>query len=206
MVGIDAARDKIFDRVHRTGEEVKNDLPNWVERVVKDRAWSQVIDPSTGEPFANVGDWLVASWPLGPGMGSSEFSITYDEFILLCEKRPTLKDLLVRHRPKGKRGGDTRSDAAKAKQIHSRAKQGNSRQYIEERLQRDYPEVWREYLDGKFRSARQAAIAAGFIKVNADHSAGFRRSVAAMTAAELRNAISKLDAKAAAKLRKALGK
>jgi hypothetical protein len=106
MIDIHAATNKIFDRVHRTGEEIKNDLPNWVERFVEGKGWSKVIDPSTSKPFENVGQWLVASYPLGPGMGQGRYSISYDEFIVLCDDRPKLKDLLVKHRPKGKRGGD----------------------------------------------------------------------------------------------------
>ena len=161
------AVNKIFDRVHRTGEEVKNDLPNWVQRAVDNETWRKSINPTTGKPFETVGEWLVASWPLGPGMGSSEFSITYDEFILLCEKRPTLKKLLVESRPKGKRGGDKRSEDFKVYNVNNGPKpspKGNSRAYLEDRLAREFPDHWQDYIDGKYKSARQAAIAAGFLK------------------------------------------
>ena len=40
----------------------------------------------------------------------------------------------------------------------------NSRAYIEQRLSRDFKDIWKGYLAGEFRSARQAGIAAGFIK------------------------------------------
>ena len=43
-------------------------------------------------------------------------------------------------------------------------KPGNSRAYIEQRLSRDFKDIWKAYLAGEFRSARQAGIAAGFIK------------------------------------------
>lgn len=156
------AVNKIFDRVHRTGEEVKNDLPNWVERAVKNETWKQSINPATGKQFETVGEWLVASWPLGPGMGSSEFSITYDEFIVLCEKRPALKKLLVESRPK--RPG-ARTDLCDNITEVNKPKHGStSRAYLEDRLARDFPEHWQDYIDGKYRSARQAAIAAGFLK------------------------------------------
>lgn len=161
------ATDKIFDRVHRTGEEIKNDLPNWVERFIAAEGWKQVIDPSTGKPFSDIGKWLVANWPLGPGMGHGRYSISYDEFISLCSDRPKLKDMLVKHRPKGKRGGDTRSENAKTNVDNinkGNRKTGTSRLYIEERLQRDHPEIWQEYLSGQIKSARQAAIKAGFVK------------------------------------------
>jgi hypothetical protein len=163
------ATNKIFDRVHRTGEEVKNDLPNWVERAVKNDTWKQSINPATGNPFGSVGEWLVASWPLGPGMGSSEFAITYDEFIVLCESRPALKKLLVASRPKRKHGGDRKSEDAikcsnRTLDLPRGPKSGTTRAYLEDRLARDFPQHWADYCDGKYRSARQAAIAAGFLR------------------------------------------
>jgi hypothetical protein len=39
----------------------------------------------------------------------------------------------------------------------------NTRAYIEQRLQREFPKIWKEYVAGNFKSARQAGIAAGFI-------------------------------------------
>jgi hypothetical protein len=157
------ATDKIFDRVHRTGEEIKNDLPNWVERFIAAEGWKQVIDPSTGKPFADIGKWLVANWPLGPGMGHGRYSISYDEFISLCSDRPTLKDMLVKFRPK--RQGKRTDLVDNVNEVEKQdRKTGNSRLYIEERLQRDHPEIWQEYLSGKIKSARQAAIKAGFVK------------------------------------------
>lgn len=159
------ATSKIFDRVHRTGEEIKNDLPNWVERAVKHQTWKKSTNPSTGKPFDTVGEWLVASWPLGPGMGVGKHAITYDEFILLCENRPSLKKLLVESRPK-RRGGDRRSDSFKVDNINIETKErkGTSRAYLEDRLARDFPKHFDDYLNGKYRSARQASIAAGFLK------------------------------------------
>jgi hypothetical protein len=167
MLDIPTATERIFDRVHRTGEEIKNDLPNWVERFIRAKGWSKVIDPATGKPFEDVGKWLIANYPLGPGMGQGRYSINYDEFISLCEDRPKLKDMLIRFRPKGKRGGDRGNQHTGGKVDNVKdatRKTGNSRLYIEERLQRDHPEIWKEYLDGKLKSARQAGIQAGFVK------------------------------------------
>jgi len=157
------ATNKIFDRVHRTGEEIKNDLPNWVERAVKNETWKKSINPATGKPFATVGEWLVASWPLGPGMGVGKHAITYDEFILLCESRPQLKKILVESRPKrpGKRNDLVYNVNEVVPPVMPK---GNSRAYLEDRLSRDYPKHWKDYIDGKYRSARQAAIAAGFLR------------------------------------------
>jgi len=166
MLDIHTATNKIFDRVHRTGEEIKNDLPNWVERFVEAKGWTKVIDPATGKPFENVGQWLIANYPLGPGMGQGRYAISYDEFIALCDERPKLKDMLVRYRPKRANG---RPKKETVNNINGLPKKhvGTSRLYIEERLQRDHPKVWKEYLGGQYKSARQAGIAAGF--VNSGH-------------------------------------
>jgi hypothetical protein len=42
--------------------------------------------------------------------------------------------------------------------------QGNSTDYIKARLRRDHPEIAEQLEAGEFRSARQAGIAAGFVK------------------------------------------
>lgn len=163
-VDLAKATEIIFHRVHRTGEEIKNDLPNWVERVVKDEAWKKSVNPATMQPYENVGQWLVAHYPLGPGFGQTRYAISYDEFIALCDDRPALKGLLVQHRPKGKPGKKKASEPSQDDSAVVRRVAGNSRLYIEQRLQREFPEIWEDYLGGKYPSARQAAIAAGFIK------------------------------------------
>jgi hypothetical protein len=168
MLNLDNTRNRIFHRVHRTGEEIKNDLPNLIERVVDSGAWNEVINPSTMKPFQSVGEWLVANYPLGPGVGQGQYAIKYEELILLCESRTELCKLLKDNRPARKRGGDRKSEDAKIKcdngTIDKRPHGSNTRLYIEERLKRDHPKVWKDYLDGVYGSARQAGIAAGFIK------------------------------------------
>jgi hypothetical protein len=172
MLNLENAKNRIFDRVHRTGEEVKNDLPNWVERVVKDGAWKKAKD-ANGKPFDTVGEWLVSNYPLGPGVGSSRYAIKYEELIALCEDNfPDLCKMLKDNRPTRKRGGDhgnqytggKRDNGTDAKRTHG----SNSRQYIEERLRREFKKIWKDYLAGVYPSARQAGIAAGFIKDSHD--------------------------------------
>lgn len=163
MFDLEHAKSRIFDRVHRTGEQVKNDLPKWVDRVVKSEAWKKALDAS-GKPFATVGDWLVSNYPFGPGVGQGRYTIKYEELISLCEDNfPELMKLLKDSRPKRKNGRPSKEE----KSLHCNelpAKQGNSRQYIEERLQREHKAIWKDYLAGKYKSARQAGIAAGFVR------------------------------------------
>lgn len=194
-----AATDRIFDRVHRTGEEIKNDLPNWIEKFIAAEGWKQVIDPATGEPFSDVGKWLVASWPLGPGMGQGRYSIGYDEFIALCGDRPKLKDMLVRHRPTGKHGGD-RTQVTDQQKLKPPG--GNSLAYIEQRLQRDHREHWEAYLRGEYKSARQAGIAAGFIKGPKSKLEALQKSWEATSKTDRMKLVKALTTKERAELKK----
>lgn len=165
MFDLEHAKSRIFDRVHRTGEQVKNDLPKWVDRVVKSEAWKKALDAS-GKPFATVGDWLVSNYPLGPGVGQGRYTIKYEELISLCEDNfPELMKLLKDSRPKRKNGGDRKSKEISVYNVNTDPRPvGNSRQYIEERLQREHKAIWKDYLAGKYKSARQAGIAAGFVR------------------------------------------
>lgn len=167
MADVDFYTDRIFHRAHRTGEEIKNDLPNLIRRAIERKVWQQRTNPATGKPYASVGEWLIANYPLGPAMGKDRFAISYDEMIVLCDQHPSVKDMLVKHRPVRKRGGDRRSDEFKdaVGKFETKSLTGsNSRAYIEQRLSRDFPDIWKDYLNGKYPSARQAAIAAGFMK------------------------------------------
>jgi hypothetical protein len=167
MADVNFYTDKIFDRAHRTGEELKNDLPNLIRRAVDLNVWKQRVNPATGKPFATVGQWLVANYPLGPAMGNGRFSVSYDEMITLCDQHPDVKDMLVKHRPVRAKGRPAKTTDENGYNVTNNAdaiERGNSRAYIEQRLSRDFPKIWKDYLNGKFRSARQAAIAAGFIK------------------------------------------
>jgi hypothetical protein len=63
-------------------------------------------------------------------------------------------------------GGDRRSEQARQDQDYnvSLKQQGNSADYIKARLRRDHPEIAEQLEQGEFKSARQAGIAAGFVK------------------------------------------
>jgi len=167
MSAVDFYTDNIFDRAHKTGEEIKNDLPNLIRRAIEAKVWESRFSPATGKPFENVGQWLVAGYPLGPSLGDTRFAITYDETIVLCSQHPDVKDLLVTHRPVRSKGRPkTEAVENDGVAIIKPVREGglNSRAYIEQRLSRDFKDIWKGYLAGEFRSARQAGIAAGFIK------------------------------------------
>ena len=63
-----------------------------------------------------------------------------------CEKRPTLKKLLVESRPK--RPGARTDLHDNVREVQKPAAYGNSRAYLEDRLARDFPDHWRDYING----------------------------------------------------------
>jgi hypothetical protein len=68
------------------------------------------------------------------------------ELLKLCEDRKDLYAKLVKYRPKGKRGGDRGNQytGGKVNNVNdAKSAKGNSRLYIEERLERDHPEIWK---------------------------------------------------------------
>jgi hypothetical protein len=186
---IEKAKHRIFNRIHRGGEQIKNDLLNWIQDVIETEAWRDATR-ANGEKFETVGDWLVASYPFGPGCGKGRYAIKYDELIVLCDARAKLKDLLIKHRPKGKPGPQGK-EASCVDDINEtiRRPTGTSRLCIEQRLQRDHPEIWQDYLDGKYKSARAAGIAAGFIKDNRDPVAKVKTLWGKMTKKQQRELI-----------------
>jgi hypothetical protein len=67
----------------------------------------------------------------------------------LCfgDQHPDVKDMLVKHRPVRARGGDRRSKDFKSNNVTFETvdaiERGNSRAYIEQRLSRDFPKIWK---------------------------------------------------------------
>ena len=62
------------------------------------------------------------------------------------ESRTELCKLLKDNRPARKRGGDRKSEEIKAREPKfEKTPTPGTRQYIEERLKRDHPKVWKDY-------------------------------------------------------------
>jgi len=134
MSAVEFYTENIFDRAHKTGEELKNDLPNLIRRAIEAKVWESRFSPATGKPFENVGQWLVAGYPLGPSLGDTRFAITYDETIVLCSQHPDVKDLLVTHRPVRSKGRPKKTDTKTDDIVigfRDKATGINSRAYIE---------------------------------------------------------------------------
>jgi hypothetical protein len=158
-------QERLFKRVHRTGEEIKNDFPNILRACIQYEAWKH-FQNEDGKPFENLGEWLVYSFPNGVSMGGTTSAISYEDALQLCKDDRELHGLMVKHRPSGGVGGRPSKEQKPVNKLNGLPKRamGTSRAYIEQRLQAEFPVIWKQYIRGEFRSARAAGIAAGFIK------------------------------------------
>jgi hypothetical protein len=133
---------------------------------VQNKAWTQ-FTKADGTTFKDLGEWLVYSFPNGVSMGSDRNSVSYEDALQLCKNDRELHGLLVQCRPSasGEKGGRPKKETvANSNSFPKRHAGSTHRAYIEQRLQREFPKIWQEYVAGNFKSARQAGIAAGIFK------------------------------------------
>ena len=156
-----AIQDRLFKRIHRTGEEIKNDFPNILRAAIDNKSWEH-FSKADGTSFKSLGDWLVYSFPNGLSMGNGSSVISYEDALQLVADRRDLHGLLVKHRPKGT-AGRPKESVNNVNELNPKRPQGNSRACIEARLQKDFPKIYKRYVNGEIKSARQAGIQAGFV-------------------------------------------
>src|SRR5947208_16740221 len=80
----DALRDDLYDRLHKTGEQVKNDFPNLLRAAIETEAWKHFTD-AEGKPFKNLVEWLHYTYPNGASLGQGKHAINYGEALKLTE-------------------------------------------------------------------------------------------------------------------------
>ncbi len=158
----EAIRDHIFDRFHKTGEQVKNDLPNVLRTAIKTKAWLHFNDLE-GKPFKNIVDWLQCTYPNGTSMGQGRNVITYEEALKLTEGHSDVHKALATHVPRRDVGRPKKGNAASTQHfdMHSRT---NTKTGLSLRMSRDFPAFYNDYLNGKYKTITAAAIAAKLIK------------------------------------------
>ena len=161
-------QDRIFRRIHRTGEEVKNDLPNALRMAIEVEAWTHFTNPQTGKPFKTVEEWLHHDLPQGVAVGMGKFAITYHDLVELCrDAAPDVAEVLKKNAPKnGRRARRSNGTAPPECKVVSRDRA--TRAGLSERLAQDFPRIWQKYLAGQYRSVRAAAEAAGIVRPSHD--------------------------------------
>jgi hypothetical protein len=159
-----AIRDHIFDRIHKTGEQVKNDFPNLLRTAIETEAWKHFTD-GEGKPFSNLVEWLVYTFPNGASMGQTKHSITYEETLKLTEGVPDVHRVLAQNVPKRKPGPKQNN----GKELNPSSdliikRSGGSSAVLSIRLAQDKPKFYDAYLRGEYKTISAAATAAGLVK------------------------------------------
>ena len=182
----DSIRDHLFQRVYKTGEEIKNDFPNKLRFAIENQAWKQFTN-AEGKPFKNLLEWLDYAGVNGIALGGMSYAINYKDALQLTkEVAPDVHRVLLENASKAKPG-------VKAKNGHELGsstiliKRGQNRAHsatvLSVRLAQEYPEYYEAYMRGDYKSVTAAATAAGLLK----NDANLRRAKSAyrkMTAAE----------------------
>lgn len=160
----EAMRNHLFDRIHKNGEQLKNDFPNKLRTAIAAEAWKQFVD-SEGKPFANLVDWLHYTFPNGVSMGQGKHSISYEEALKLTEGAPDVNRVLKEHAPRDKGGrpsnGSSKTPATTPR--FSRDSHGSAT-VLSVRLAQEKPKFYDAYLRGDYKSITAAATAAGILK------------------------------------------
>ena len=176
----------IMERFHDQSNDINNmirGLPNILGQMLKGKHsdgmpyWQRVTFPDKVFNHKSVELWVKSESRAGLGMSISYlFSIlkAHDD-LMGAGHADDVRDLLADHGvtpAKGQRekagvvakhgavgNGRSRVDNVKS------TKGGNSADYLLAKLNRDKPAIAKAYADGKYKSVRAAAIAAGIIKV-----------------------------------------
>jgi hypothetical protein len=164
----------------RDSAAASRDMPSLMASMLRENGWRVLVRPKDGKRFEHD---TIADWVLGPAWGGLDWpnwETLYGvlrtnakdgpEVLRLLQEAgaPPPKDVdrkfLVESTPKlpehGKIGrGRNRGDI-----ITSNGKRGTSAAYLVSRLKREAPAIAAKFATGGFRSARDAAMAAGIIK------------------------------------------
>ena len=167
QANFDAIRDHLFDRIHKNGEQLKNDFPNILRRAIEAEIWTHYTD-GEGKPFDNLVDWLHYTFPNGASMGQGQHALTYEEAVKLTEGALDVHRVLLESTPKRKKGGDqtssNRSSTNDCFGIPYRS--GAKKIALAIRLSQEKPKLYKAFERGEYKSITAAATAAGFLKDN----------------------------------------
>lgn len=161
----------------RSGEEFKRGMPSVVREAHESKCWQDCFK-SDGSKFTSLAEWLTAPPPPGCGLGCTTDAITYDELLAACEDEGSgfqdVAKILAAERPKGKPGRKSKEHHRKiAAKIQTARSELNGdthtrRPNLAARLQKEKPQFYQGFLDGKYGSLRAAAEAAKMVKPGHD--------------------------------------
>ena len=177
----DAIRDHLFDRIHKNGEQLKNDFPNILRRAIEAEIWTQYVD-AEGKPFENLVDWLHYTFPNGASMGQGRHALTYEEAIKLSEGASDVHKVLLESAPKGKRGPKPKELNPSTDLIPNRS--GAKKVALGIRLAQEKPKFYDRLARGEFKTVTAAASAAGLLGKNDGNLRRAKSAFRKMTAEE----------------------
>jgi len=174
----------IMERFHDQSNDINNmirGLPNILGQMLKGKHsdgmpyWQRVTFPDKVFNHKSVELWVKSESRAGLGMSISYlFSIlkAHDD-LMGAGHADDVRDLLADHgvtpaTGQREKAGVVQKHGGARKQgdnITLKAKRGTSADYLLAKLNRDKPAIAKAYADGKYKSVRAAAIAAGIIKV-----------------------------------------
>lgn len=157
----DAIRSHLFNRIHRTGEEIKNDFPNILRMAIEEEAWRN-FTRGDGTPFKDLVEWLHYSFPNGLSMGGGRHVISYEDALQLTKTTPDVHRVLLENRPNlsGKKKSTLSTAFIQPKNVQASAYS------LSVRLAQQYPKYYEAYMRGEYKSITAAAIAAGILQNN----------------------------------------
>jgi len=161
QANFDAIRDHLFNRIHQSGEQLKNNFPNILRRAIEAEIWRQYVD-AEGKPFDNLVDWLHFTFPNGASMGQGQHALTYEEALKLTEGASDVHRILLQSAPKGKPGPKPKELKALTPLIPYRS--GARKVVLALKLSKDKPKIFADFQKGKYKTITEAAVAAGIRK------------------------------------------
>lgn len=164
---LEGIKKQLFDRVHRTGEQINLDFPNILHAAIEAKIWEHYRDDN-GKPFPNVERWLHYCWPTGVSLGSTRWAFTYEQVMKHCEDHPEVYAVLAKCAPKNGRGRPKKEEAEKHTRVCFSRQQPLRKPVLSARLAQDYPDFYEAFTRGQYKSIRAAAEAAGIVKPGHD--------------------------------------
>ena len=140
-------------------------FPSAIRRIVEERLWATRLDKS-GKPFASFEAFVTAR--LWHGLEIKDMGTL---LMYLKESPDVVRIVQGEVGALGEHGDGPGRGHKRVDNINSLTptKGGTDPTYLLARMKRDAPEVAQDYLDGKHKSIRAAAIVAGIIKVPSNY-------------------------------------
>lgn len=145
-------------------------FPSAIRRIVEERLWATRLDKS-GKPFASFEAFVTAR--LWHGLEIKDMGT----LLMYLKESPDVVRIVQGEvgalgevgAPEGHVGRNQYSANVDNINISNPTKGGTDPTYLLARMKRDAPDVAQDYLDGKHKSIRAAAIVAGIIKVPSNY-------------------------------------